>query len=258
MLKKRRLGPVLEGRLAATHRNIQSQIIPYSIRASSSVIRAAGLLRLLLAFVLTIGTPASFAEELQHGRVVGLTITVLDDRLSQHRVRLAGIDAPEKGQPFGNRSKAHLSALVMGRPIEVKWHKKDRYGRIVRVVRTNAYDAGLKQVRAGMGWHYKGYAKEQRTSDRQAMRRPKTRRRLCGGVSGQTGSRRHRGITGPPSGRIGANYADGVRKCSLMRPHSHSASAGDNPHPNRLRSTSCSSGRTRDSSGMSLCLLCSA
>lgn len=89
--------------------------------------------------------------------------------------------------------------------------------------------------------------------------RPRTARNPCGGASGQTGSRRHRGITGPPSGRTGANYADGSRKCSLMRAHSHSASGGDNPHPNRFRSTCCSNCRSRDSSGRPLsCLLCSA
>ena len=47
------------------------------------------------------------------GRVVGIsdgdTITVLDDAQTQHKIRFAGIDAPEKGQAFGERSKQSLS-----------------------------------------------------------------------------------------------------------------------------------------------------
>lgn len=111
----------------------------------------------------------AWAGDVLAGRVVGLadgdTITVLDDHFTQHKVRVAGIDAPEKGQPFGNRSKANLSMLVMGKPVRVEWNKKDRYGRIVGVVRVNGTDAGLEQVRAGMAWHYKAYVKEQPAQD---------------------------------------------------------------------------------------------
>ncbi len=72
------------------------------------------------------------------GRVVGVsdgdTVTVLDATKAQHKVRLAGIDAPEKGQPFGERSKENLSRLVFGREGRVDWHKKDRYGRLIGTV----------------------------------------------------------------------------------------------------------------------------
>ena len=57
------------------------------------------------------------------GRVVGVadgdTITVLDAHREQHRIRLGGIDAPEKAQPFGQRSKESLSTMVFGKEVDV-------------------------------------------------------------------------------------------------------------------------------------------
>ena len=69
------------------------------------------------------------------GRVVGVadgdTVTILDADHQQHRVRLQGIDAPEKAQPFGQRSKENLSRLVAGKDVRVDWAKRDKYKRIV-------------------------------------------------------------------------------------------------------------------------------
>jgi hypothetical protein len=61
----------------------------------------------------------------------GDTITVLDDAKVQHKIRLAGTDAPKKGQAFGERSKQRLSDLVFQKRVEVRCHKKDRYKREV-------------------------------------------------------------------------------------------------------------------------------
>lgn len=76
----------------------------------------------------------AWAEALE-GRVVrvtdGDTITVLDARKVQHRIRLAGIDAPEKKQAFGTRAKENLSYLVFGKTVRVDGRKKDQYGRLV-------------------------------------------------------------------------------------------------------------------------------
>jgi endonuclease YncB( thermonuclease family) len=56
---------------------------------------------------------------------------VLVDGQDQINVRLAGIDAPERAQSFGERSKQNLARLVAGKAVEVRWHKRDRYGRMV-------------------------------------------------------------------------------------------------------------------------------
>ena len=85
---------------------------------------------------------------------------------TQHKIRFAGIDAPEKGQAFGERSKQSLSALVFQKRVEARCHKKDRYGREVCAVFVGLRDVGLEQIRAGMAWHYKAYQHEQPTQER--------------------------------------------------------------------------------------------
>lgn len=104
------------------------------------------------------------------GKVVGVsdgdTVTVLDAAKTQHKIRLSGIDAPEKAQPFGQRSKENLSNLVFGKHVVVDAGKSDRYGRTVGKVVVDGVDANLEQVRAGLAWHYKKYEGEQPYEDR--------------------------------------------------------------------------------------------
>lgn len=110
-----------------------------------------------------------YGETLQ-GKVIGIsdgdTITLLDGSKTQHKIRLAGIDAPEKSQAFGERSKQHLSDLVFGKTVTVDWNKTDKYGRTIGKVIVDGQDANLSQVQAGLAWHYKQYEKEQLPADR--------------------------------------------------------------------------------------------
>jgi endonuclease YncB( thermonuclease family) len=125
------------------------------------------------------------ANEL-HGHVVGVSdgdsITVLDAERTQHKIRLASIDAPERGQPFGDASKRSLSALVFKKGVVVEWHKADRYGRLVGVVRVqpSGKDAGLAQVSDGMAWHYAAYEREQSVDESKAYRSAEHNARLAG------------------------------------------------------------------------------
>ena len=103
------------------------------------------------------------------GRVVGVsdgdTITVLVDGHDSVKVRLVGIDAPEKAQPFGAVAKRNLSDHVFGKTVTVETTKKDRYGRVLGRVLVNGADVCLEQIRAGLAWHYKQYTKEQTVED---------------------------------------------------------------------------------------------
>lgn len=104
------------------------------------------------------------------GRVVGVsdgdTITLLDSNNTQHKIRLGGIDAPEKKQPFGNVSKKSLSDMVFNKQIEVDWHKEDKYGRKVGRLLIDGVDINLQQVKRGLAWYYKKYKNELPQSDR--------------------------------------------------------------------------------------------
>lgn len=123
-------------------------------------------LLLFAAFAL----PAAATLTLE-GRVVGVadgdTVTVLDADRRQHKVRLAGIDAPEKGQAFGRRSKQALSDRVFGQDVVVAYSKKDRYGRIVGRIEAGGRDVNLELVRAGAAWVYRQYLRELPEPDRQ-------------------------------------------------------------------------------------------
>jgi len=98
------------------------------------------------------------ADEIR-GKVVGIadgdTITVLDAGKVQHKIRLEGIDAPEKGQAFGTKSKEKMSEKVGEKEVVVRWSKKDRYGRILGDVYLGDRHINLEMVQDGLAWHYK-------------------------------------------------------------------------------------------------------
>jgi endonuclease YncB( thermonuclease family) len=104
------------------------------------------------------------------GKVVGVsdgdTITILDRGMNQHKIRLSGIDAPEKSQPFGQASKKSLSDLVFSQSVDVEYEQEDRYQRKLGKVILSGHDINLEQVRRGYAWHYKAYMKSQSVSDR--------------------------------------------------------------------------------------------
>jgi len=96
----------------------------------------------------------------------GDTVTLLDELKVQHKIRLAGIDAPEKKQAFGMRSKDSLSDLVYKKQVIIETNKTDRYGREIGVIFVYGKDANLEQVNRGFAWHYKAYQREQSANDR--------------------------------------------------------------------------------------------
>jgi endonuclease YncB( thermonuclease family) len=95
------------------------------------------------------------------GKVVGFTdgdtIKVLHPQNGQVKIRLYGIDAPEKGQAFGQASTKHLASLISGKTVEVESVDKDQYGRTVGIVTHDSINTNQQMVKHGYAWVYRKY-----------------------------------------------------------------------------------------------------
>lgn len=84
----------------------------------------------------------------------GDTVLVARSGKRPAKVRLAGIDAPEKAQPFGARSRQALVELVLGHEVRVDTVATDKYGRWVAQLTWDGHSVNQQQVRSGMAWEY--------------------------------------------------------------------------------------------------------
>ncbi len=136
----------------------KNSLVDFAIKFTSGM-----LVSFLLAFV-------DARADVLIGKVVGITdgdtITVLDGDKTQHKIRLMGIDAPEKKQEFGNESKKALSNYIYQKEVIVEYKKQDRYKRKVGKVIFDKQDICLQMIKDGLAWHYKDYEKEQSKTDR--------------------------------------------------------------------------------------------
>lgn len=105
---------------------------------------------------------AGYAQNIITGKVIkisdGDTFTLLKDNLEQVRVRLDGIDCPEKNQEYGNKAKEILSWMIWDKKVYVKIYKYDRYSRAIAKVYTDEIeDVNFSLLSLGLAWHYKKY-----------------------------------------------------------------------------------------------------
>lgn len=133
---------------------------------------AVGTTVVVLLAVLALGTlpEAAQARQTVQGRVVGVadgdTITLLTDSREQIRVRLVGIDAPERTQPFSQASRKALSDAVFNKTVTVEGAKRDRYGRLLGVIRHEGRDINLMLIQEGWAWHMKPFERQQSAAQR--------------------------------------------------------------------------------------------
>ena len=125
---------------------------------NNRVLRKTYLLIILFLFLFATSTQA------WTGRVVGVldgdTIDVMNAGRAE-RIRLQGIDCPEKSQPFGSRAKQFTSDLVFGKTVEVQSIEKDRYGRTIGWIFIEGHNVNEAILTAGYAWHYKRYSSDQ-------------------------------------------------------------------------------------------------
>lgn len=101
----------------------------------------------------------------------GDTFTFLSKRKVSYRIRLDGIDAPEKGMPYARKAKEYLAALLLNQVIELRVISIDRYERYICKVYCNQKEVNLQMVQAGYAWHYTTYNKDTLLSQAEAKAR---------------------------------------------------------------------------------------
>jgi endonuclease YncB( thermonuclease family) len=124
-------------------------------------------IRLFVALTISLVWFSTAAEVVQ-GRVIGVsdgdTVTLLQisgATKTPRKIRISGIDAPEKFQAFGNVAKDAMSQLAYGSEALAECRTVDRYGRSICLVRVQGVDVGLRMIEQGLAWHYKQYANTQ-------------------------------------------------------------------------------------------------
>ena len=128
-------------------------------------------INLLTLFILwTVSLPAlgagSFSAKVTHvSDGDTFTVTIADGKT--FRIRLKGIDAPEKDQPFGIKSKTALSTLVMGKQVRVDWSGYDDYQRLLANVFSGSTWVNQHMIAEGCAWHYIFYDKNPQLSSAQ-------------------------------------------------------------------------------------------
>lgn len=94
------------------------------------------------------------------GIIDGDTYDILVDNRPV-RIRMDGIDAPERGMPYNKKAKKYLSDLIFGKMVKVLELKKDRNGRSVsQTFLADGTDVSFEMIKAGYAWHYKKYSKD--------------------------------------------------------------------------------------------------
>ena len=117
--------------------------------------------RLIFILLLAI-IPVLCAAQRFTVKVVGIsdgdTFTAINNDNLQLKIRIYGIDAPEKRQAFGNKSKEFLSSLIFGKSITINVQSQDSWGRYIAYVYTpEGKDVSLLMLQAGMAWHFDKY-----------------------------------------------------------------------------------------------------
>lgn len=130
------------------------------------------LLQILFVFLLAC-QPAE--EGILKGKVVsvadGDTVTLLTDNNERVKVRLLGINAPERGQDFGTKARQHLNDLCYQKYVTVRYSEKDQYERILGVLYVGDMNINEEMVRQGLAWYYSHFVNDHRLDSLEQLAR---------------------------------------------------------------------------------------
>ena len=116
---------------------------------------------LLLLLLIACNNQQQEPELTLSGKVVGVadgdTFTLLLPNNTTKKIRLHGVDAPERGQAFGTVSRQRLSELVFQKGVSVVQTDTDQYGRAVGIARVEGLVVNEEMLRSGLVWHYTEY-----------------------------------------------------------------------------------------------------
>lgn len=119
------------------------------------------------------------SDEFLHAKCVGVidgdTVDILTPDMEQVRLRLASIDAPERGQPFGNTAKKFLSDLIFDQEIEYTVSDTDKYGRSIAFISINSKDVNAAMIQQGLAWHYLDYSDDENLTRLESVARSEKR-----------------------------------------------------------------------------------
>ena len=119
------------------------------------------LLIVPLFLIFNLSAQAEIIEGLVVKIADGDTLTLLTGSNEKIKVRLAGIDTPERKQPFGSEAKQALSKLVFQKKALIEVETKDRYGRTVGIVFVDGQNINYELVKQGMAWVYRKYTNDE-------------------------------------------------------------------------------------------------
>ncbi len=125
------------------------------------------LVSLFLTIMVTWGKPSCAETHTKNtqtitGKVIhisdGDTYDILTEDNITHRVRMLGIDAPEKGQDFHRKATDYLKSLLYNQTVTIQFDNTDRYGRLLAFTYlSDGREASHEMIRAGYAWHYRQY-----------------------------------------------------------------------------------------------------
>lgn len=122
------------------------------------------MIRLIAAILLLAVASIAMPQSIE-GRVVGITdgdtFTLLTPELREVKIRVAEIDAPERGQPFATRSRQQLAKLIFQQQVTVDVQVVDRYGRPVGRPMVGDMDVAVEMIRSGAAWVYRTYSDDE-------------------------------------------------------------------------------------------------